>query len=454
MTRITTFLKQLSRRRPEMNLTRRFGLFAALLTLLALLPGAAAAAPPAAAADQAGAAPLPVAEPESVGMSSERLQRLSDAMAGYIDRKQVAGTVTLVARRGKVVHFEAQGERWPEEGAPMTRDTIFRIASMTKPIASVALMTLYEEGRFQLRDPIAKYLPEFAEMKVAVVPDADEYLGAPYKLVEAARPITVQHILTHTAGFANSYRGLAGAEYAKLREQRTPDWTVGDFVSALAEVPLEFHPGEAWQYGPSVDVVGRLVEVLSGQTYEYLKERIFAPLGMTDTYFYLPESKVDRFAALYRPGDDGTIVLTETPDLNARQVREPHKFFSLRRSRLDCDYYRFHQMMLSGGELDGNRVLGRKTVELMTTNHTGDHGIWLRGPGFGFGLGYSVVTDKGPSAMPASVGSYSWGGAYCTVFWVDPEEELIGVLMTQVRPYTHLNIRQDLQTLTYQAIVD
>ena len=160
MTRITTFLKQLSRRRPEMNLTRRFGLFAALLTLLALLPGAAAAAPPAAAADQAGAAPLPVAEPESVGMSSERLQRLSDVMAGYIDRKQVAGTVTLVARRGKVVHFEAQGDRWPEEGAPMTRDTIFRIASMTKPIASVALMTLYEEGRFQLRDPIAKYLPE------------------------------------------------------------------------------------------------------------------------------------------------------------------------------------------------------------------------------------------------------------------------------------------------------
>ena len=440
-----------------MNLTRRIRLFSALLTLLALLPGAAAAAPPAAAADQAGAAPLPVAEPESVGMSSERLQRLSDTMAGYIDRKQVAGIVTLVARRGKVVHFEAQGDRWPEEGAPMTRDTIFRIASMTKPIASVALMTLYEDGRFQLRDPIAKYLPEFAEMQVAVVPDADEYLGAPYKLVGAARPITVQHILTHTAGFANSYRGLASAEYAKLREQRTPDSTVGDLVSALAEVPLEFHPGDAWQYGPSVDVVGRLVEVLSGQTFdEYLKARIFAPLGMTDTYFYLPESKVDRFAALYRPGEDGTIVLTEPPDLNARQVREPHKYFSGSGGLVStaADYYRFHQMMLSGGELDGNRVLGRKTVELMTTNHTGDHGIWLRGPGYGFGLGYSVVTDKGPSAMPASVGSYSWGGAYCTVFWVDPEEELIGILMTQVRPYTHLNIRQDLQTLTYQAIVD
>ncbi len=437
--------------------TRALMLSAAALLLGVLLAGGAGAAPPTTAADQAAAAPLPVAEPESVGMSSERLQRLSDAMAGYIERKQVAGTVTLVARRGKVVYFDAQGQRWPEEGAPMTRDTIFRIASMTKPIASVALMTLYEEGRFQLRDPIAKYLPEFAEMQVALVPDDDEYLGEAYKLVPATRPITVQHILTHTAGFANNYRGLLKADYTKLRTNRDPEWTVGDFVTALAELPLEFHPGDAWQYGPSVDVVGRLVEVLSGQTFdEYLKERIFAPLGMTDTYFYLPEAKIDRFAALYRPGEDGKIVLTEKPDPNARHVREPHKYFSGSGGLVStaADYYRFHQMMLSGGELDGNRVLGRKTVELMTSNHTGDHGLWLRGPGYGFGLGYSVVTDLGPSAMPASVGSYSWGGAYCTVFWVDPEEELIGILMTQVRPYTHLNIRQDLQTLTYQAIID
>ncbi len=177
---------------------------------------------------------------------------------------------------------------------------------------------------------------------------------------------------------------------------------------------------------------------------------------MVDTYFYLPESKVGRFAALYRPGEDGRIVLTEAPDVNARHVREPHKYFSGSGGLVStaADYYRFHQMMLNGGELDGNRILGRKTIELMTSNHTGDHGLWLRGPGYGFGLGYSVVTDKGASAMPASVGSYSWGGAFCTVFWVDPEEELIGILMTQVRPYTHLNIRQDLQSLTYQAIVD
>lgn len=439
-----------------MNPNRSTGQFAFLLTLLALLPGGAAAVPPA-AADQPGSAPLPIAEPESAGMSSERLERLSDAMAAYIDRQQVAGTVTLIARRGQVVHFEAQGHRWQEEGVAMTRDTIFRIASMTKPIASVALMTLYEEGKFQLRDPIAKYLPQFAEMHVAVVPDDDEYLGAPYKLVQAARPVTVQHILTHTAGFPNNYRGLLKDDYTKLRANRDPEWTVGDMVDALAELPLEFHPGEAWQYGPSVDVVGRLVEVLSGQNLdEYLRQRIFEPLGMADTYFYLPESKVGRFAALYQPGEDGTIALTEAPDLNARHVREPHKYFSGSGGLVStaADYYRFHQMMLSGGELDGKRILGRKTIELMTSNHTSDHGIWLRGPGYGFGLGYSVVTDPGPSAMPASVGSYSWGGAYCTVFWVDPVEELIGILMTQVRPYTHLNIRQDLQTLTYQAIVD
>ncbi len=434
-----------------------------LLTASTLLTGggatgvAAATPPPATAADRTAPTPLAVVEPESAGMSTERLERLSEAMAGYIDRQQVAGTVTLVARKGKVVHFEALGDRWPEKGAAMTRDTIFRIASMTKPIASAALMILHEEGRFQLRDPIAKYLPEFAEMQVAVAPGDDEYLGAPYKLVQAVRPITVQHILTHTAGFANSYRGLLRADYAKLRGNRAPEWTVGDFVNALAELPLEFHPGDAWQYGPSVDVVGRLVEVLSGRSLdEFLKERIFEPLGMVDTHFYLPESKVGRFAALYRPGEDGAIVLAEAPDLNARHVRQPHRYFSGSGGLVStaADYYRFHQMMLSGGALDGQRILGRRTVELMTSNHTGDHGLWLRGPGYGFGLGYSVVTDMGASAMPASVGSYSWGGAFSTVFWVDPEEDLIGILMTQVRPYTHLNIRQDLQTLTYQAIVD
>jgi CubicO group peptidase (beta-lactamase class C family) len=400
---------------------------------------------------------LPVVAPEDVGMSAQRLERLGRAMQGYIDRKEVAGTVTLIARRGKVVHYEARGDRQVETGAAMTPDAIFRIASMTKPIASAALMMLWEEGHFQLRDPISKWLPEFAEPRVAVVPDADEYLGLPYKTVAAKRPITVQHALTHTAGFANSYRGPTRAEYQALRQKREPNGTVADSLELLAELPLNFQPGEAWQYGPGIDVAGVLVEKISGQTFDdFLRERIFEPLGMSDTHFYLPAEKLDRFVALYRPDDQGQIELTEAPTAESRYVREPHVYFSGSGGLVStaADYLRFHQMMLNGGELDGVRILSRKTVELMTSNHTGDLGIWLRGPGYGFGIGYSVVTDRGPSAMPATEGSYSWGGAFCTVFWVDPEEELIGILMTQVRPYTHLNIRSDLQTLTYQAIVD
>ena len=400
---------------------------------------------------------IPVAAPEEVGMSSERLSRLSRAIQGYIDRGQVAGTVTLIARRGKVVHFEVAGMRDVENGEPMSKDTIFRIASMTKPITSVALMMLWEEGHFQLRDPISKWLPEFAEMKVAVAPAADEYLGNVYKTVEAARPITVQHILTHTAGLPNNYRGPTRGEYRELAGERQPDDTMRDSMQRLAKLPLNFHPGDAWEYGPATNLVGNLVEVISGQTLdEFFRERIFEPLGLVDTHFYLPKSKLGRFSALYRPGEDDRIVLTEAPTENSRFLRQPQVYFSGAGGLVStaADYYRFHQMMLNGGELDGVRLLSPKTVRLMTANHIGDLGVWLRGPGYGFGLGYSVVTDLGRSAMPASLGSYSWGGAFCTVFWVDPREELIGILMTQVRPYTHLNIRQDLQTLAYQAIVD
>ncbi|MEE2776342.1 MAG: serine hydrolase [Acidobacteriota bacterium] len=429
---------------------------ASILVGIAVVSGAAL---PVAAADveTPSAAGLPIAAPEDVGMSSERLDRLGSAMQAYIDRNQVAGTVTLIARKGKVVHLEARGNRYSEGGEEMTADTIFRIASMTKPIASAALMILWEEGHFQLRDPISKWLPEFAEMRVAVVPDDDEYLGQPYKTVEALRPITVQHALTHTAGFPNSYRGPTRGLYTSSRAGRQPGGTVQDTLVDLAKMPLNFHPGEGWQYGPGVDVAGVLVEKISGQTLDaFLRERVFGPLRMKDTHFYLPQEKLDRFAALYKPGEDGAIELTEAPTAESRYVREPHTYFSGSGGLVStaADYVRFQQMMLNGGELDGARILSRKTVELMTHNHIGDLGVWLRGPGYGFGIGYSVVTDVGQSAMPTSLGSYAWGGAFCTVFWVDPVEEVIGVLMTQVRPYTHLNIRQDLTTLTYQAIVD
>ena len=402
---------------------------------------------------------LPMAKPEEVGMSSERLARIRPAMQRYVDRKEVPGVVTIVARRGKVVHFDAIGFRDAEAQAPMATDTIFRIASMTKPIASVALMMLYEEGYFLLTDPISKWLPEFADMKVAVAAPPAERVGAPYKLVPAARPITIKHVLTHTAGLPNSYRGFTVADYTKTTAKVKPDETMADRVKRIARMPLNFHPGDAWEYGPGTDVVGVLVEKISGMSLdEFFRKRIFEPLGMKDTHFYLPASKVNRLVALYQPDADANnrIKLTEAPTAESRWVKEPHTMFSGAGGLVStaADYVRFHQMMLNGGELNGVRLLGRKTVELMTTNHIGDLQVWLTGPGYGFGLGYSVIKDVGQAAVTSSVGTYGWGGAFCTYFWVDPAEELIGVVMTQVAPYTHLNIRQEFQVLANQAIVD
>jgi CubicO group peptidase (beta-lactamase class C family) len=402
---------------------------------------------------------LPTARPEEVGMSSERLGRVRVAMQRYVDKGLVPGVVMLVARRGRVVYFDAVGYRDVEAKAPMTTDTIFRIASMTKPIASVALMTLYEEGHFLLSDPIAKFLPEFANMKVAQAAPPAETGGAPYKLVPAKNPITIKHILTHTAGFPNTYRGITREEYDKTYPRKNPNETIADAVKRLASMPLNFNPGEAWEYGPATDVVGRLVEVISGMTLdEYLRKKIFEPLKMPDTYFYLPASKLNRFAANYQPDEKNgnKIKLVEAPTAESRWVKEPHNYFSGAGGLVStaADYFRFQQMMLNGGELDGVRILGRKTVELMTTNHIGDLPIWLTGPGYGFGLGYSVVKDIGVTGQAGSAGTFGWGGAFCTYFQVDPKEELIGVVMTQVRPYNHINIRQEFMALANQAIVD
>ena len=402
---------------------------------------------------------LPTARPEEVGMSSERLARIRAGMQRYVDRGMVPGVVMLVARRGRVVYFDAIGYRDIEAKAPMTTDTIFRIASMTKPIASVALMTLYEEGHFLLSDPISKFLPEFSNMKVAQAVPAAEANGAPYKLVPAKNPITFKHVLTHTAGFPNSYRGITREEYEKTYPRKNPNETIADAVKRLAGMPLNFNPGEAWEYGPATDVVGRLVEVISGMSLDdYLRKKIFEPLKMTDTHFYLPASKLNRFAASYQPDEKNgnKIKLVEAPTSESRWVKEPHNYFSGAGGLVStaADYVRFHQMTLNGGELDGSRILGRKTVELMTTNHIGDLPIWLTGPGYGFGLGYRVVKDIGVTGQAGSAGSYGWGGAFCTYFDVDPKEELIGVMMTQVRPYNHINIRQEFMALAYQAIVD
>jgi len=397
---------------------------------------------------------LPVATPESVGMSSERLARIGPVMQRYIDYRLVPGTVTLIARKGKVVHFEARGFMDLESGKPMRKDALFRIASMTKPITSVALMMLWEEGKFQLRDPVSKFIPAFANQMVSTTSDASGETG---HLIPAAREATIRDMLTHTAGLANSYRGNTGF-YATQSAVRADD-TLESYINRIASLPLNYSPGEQWQYSHATDVVGRLVEVISGQTLdEYLQERIFEPLGMADTHFFLDDDKGGRLMSQYRPGPNRNRIVLQDPGTNESSwiSGENKQVFRGAGGLVSTahDYLRFQAAMLNGGELDGYRLLSPVTLDLMMDNHTGDLPLWLPGPGMGFGLGWAVVEDRGEAATPLSEGSVYWGGAYATISWIDREEELIGILMTQVRPYSHINIRPDFQVLTHQSIID
>jgi CubicO group peptidase (beta-lactamase class C family) len=263
-------------------------------------------------------------------------------------------------------------------------------------------------------------------------------------------------MLTHTAGLANAYLGNRDF-YREHMAGREPDANLADYVKLLAELPLTYQPGTQWQYSVATDVVGRLVEVISGMPLdEFMAERIFAPLDMPDTRFFLDKSKAERLTVQYTPGEDERIVLQDPGGEKSRWITGPQVLFRGAGGLVSTvdDYLRFQQMMLNGGELNGARLLSPRTVSLMIDNHTGDLPIWLGGPGMGFGLGYGVVVDRGAAATPLSQGSAYWGGAYCTISWLDPEQELVGVLMTQVRPYGHINIRQDFQVLTYQAIVE
>lgn len=398
------------------------------------------------------AAEFKLIRPESVGMSSARLARIAPAMQRYIDTRRVPGTITAVLRRGQLVHLAVQGQMDVDAGKPMRRDTVFRIASMTKPITSVALMMLWEEGGFQLRDPVAKFLPEFAEPMVSTSGDAS---GATGELVAVDRPIQIRDMLTHTAGLANNYIG--NSEYYATHMRRRPEDDLASYIKRLAELPLNYQPGTQWQYSIATDVVGRLVEVISGQPLdEFMAERIFTPLGMPDTHFYLDESYAERLAAQYTPGADEAIVMQDPGSAESRWISGPKGLFRGAGGMVSTadDYLRFQQMMLNGGELAGVRLLAPGTVDLMMDNHTGEMPLWLPGPGIGFGLGYGVVVDRGEAATPLSEGSAYWGGAYCTLSWIDRTEEIVAVLMTQVRPYRHINIRQDFQVLVHQAIVE
>ncbi len=388
------------------------------------------------------AAELPMDSPENVGVSAERLQRVSDTMQRYIDADLLAGTITLLARDGKVIHLESQGWRHREAGAEMTDDSIFVIMSMTKPIVSTALMMLYEEGRFLLTDPINDWIPELADKQVIL---RDEF-GT--RRVPPVRPITIRDVLAHTAGVDPNREDLSESEQELLGRAATLEET----IVQRAPLPLDFHPGDEWRYGSSTDYVALLVERVSGQPLrEFLRERIFEPLQMNDTHYIVPADKLNRVAAVYSPsGPEHTIELMRAPE-----YRETTYFGGVAGlSSTISDYWRFGQMILNGGELDGARLLSPKTVSLMISNHTGDKDIYVRGPGYYFGLGFGVLDDAGVSRDPLTPGSFTWGGAWGTLFWADPVENMVGILMTQISSYRHINVRNDFGVTAMQSIID
>ena len=390
--------------------------------------------------------------PKEAGFSDERLERIELAMQKYIDEDLTPGVLTAIMRKGKIVHLETQGYMDVENKIPLQEDAIFRIASMTKPIASIALMILWEEGHFQLNDPVAKFIPSFSKAKVSSTGDASGKTGT---LEDPKRDITIRDMLTHTAGLSNSYIGNRQA-YRKAMNIPRPK-SNAEQVDRLSKLPLNYHPGEQWQYSAATNVVGHLVELISGQSLDiFLKERIFLPLDMKDTHFYLDDTKGGRLTAQYAPGKNNKITLRDPGTDESRWITSPRNIFSGGGGLVSTarDYLRFQQMILNEGELYGERILAPSTVSLILENHTDNLPIWLTGPGTGFGLGYGVIVDRGKASTPLSEGSAYWGGAYCTISWIDREKDLIGLMMTQVRPYDHINIRRDFQVLTYQALVE
>jgi CubicO group peptidase (beta-lactamase class C family) len=387
-----------------------------------------------------------------VGLSSERLDRIGETFQAYTEEGRIAGAVGMVLRHGKVAYVDAWGVRDLAEGDRMDERDIFRIYSMTKPITSVAVMMLYEEGRFFLNEPIGRYLPELANLEVANLTEATR--GQPIPTERARRSVRIHDLLRHTSGF--TYGEFSNTVVDSVYRQREVLYqpTLEDVVAQLGEIPLAYQPGTRWHYSVSADVLARFVEVVSGQSFEaFLRERIFEPLGMLDTGFDVPASKRDRFARTY--GHSGPARVLSLGDTVG--VTPPLGNFSGGAGLMSTahDYARFAQMLLNGGELDGVRILGRKTIEMMTVNHL-EEGIptgFLQ-PGWGFGLGFTVKVEAGEDGMPDSVGSYSWIGVQGTSFWIDPEEDLVGVFMVQIRPNRDIVFRQQFRRLVYQALIE
>jgi len=401
---------------------------------------------------------LPAGKPESVGLSAERLERIGTAVQRDIDDKRIAGAVTLVVRHGRVAWFKSQGMMDREAAKPMQPDAMFRICSMTKPITSVAVMMLYEEGIFLLDDPVSKYLPEFKNPKVLVKPAT----GKPYS-IPATKEITIRDLLRHTSGMAYQWNDDLGPMYesAGVASGLLPyDGTIGDSVKHLAGIPLLFNPGDKFEYSLGVDVLGRLVEVVSGKPLDdFFRTRIFEPLGMKDTYFFPPDNKLDRLATAYTYyPDKGLNRFPETPIREGSFVysadypsHAPKKLFSGGAGLVSTamDYARFCQMMLDGGKVGNTRLLSRKSVELMTHDQLGKVG-----PDQGFGLGFGVDGVKEPLSELGSVGEFNWGGFFYTEFSIDPKEQMIVIFMAQLHPTGDLNLNREVHVLAYQAIND
>jgi len=392
-------------------------------------------------------APLPTARPAEIGLSEDGLRRLSAAFSREIERKRLPGVVALIARRGRVGFVESLGARDPKNRAPMSANAIFRIYSMTKPIVSVATMMLVDEGRLLLGDPLSRYLPAFAAPKVAIES------GGTVDLVPATREITIQDLLRHTSGLIYEFRGTS-AVYKRYTEANVSrrDQTNADHAATLATLPLRHQPGTRWEYGRSTDVLGRVLEVIAGKPLgEILADLVFRPLVMADTGFHVPASELHRVAEPFeKDPDTGEAV-------SLLDVREPPMFQSggggLVSTAEDCA--RFVLMLQGGGALGGVRLLGRKTVAFMTADHLGSiPGVEvMTGPGYGFGLGFAVRLADGLGTSPGSAGQYYWGGIAGTVFWVDPREELIAVLLTQA-PGQREYYRGLFRNLVYASLAD
>ena len=405
---------------------------------------------------------LPRSKPEDVGLSPRRITRLDLQIEKHIMERKLAGAVVLLARRGKVAHLKAYGMADIEASRQMQPDTIFRIASMTKPITSIAVMMLYEEGHFRLRDPLHRFIPEFKD--VTVLPPLSQHDS---RSIPAKGPITIRHLLTHTAGLTYHWNPRLGKRYRDAGITHgllTDDGTLEEKMKVLAGIPLLFHPGERFEYSLSIDVLGRVVEVASGMTLaEFMRQRIFEPLGMKDTHFFLSPERVPRLAAVYssKPGEPiervGEDPIPEAEGMMyaaSHPYRGPKRYYAGGGGLVSttADYFRFCQMVLNNGVLDGARLLSPKTVELISQDHLGSM-LGDEAPA-GFGLGFSVVRNERDLVELGSVGSIAWGGFWYTTFFIDPNEEFIGIFMAQLHPAGGLDLKEKFENLAYQAIVE